>query len=425
MAVDLHDLKRYGFLIKMEAKNMTREFIGYSEALALTLGNITSLDTETVNLSECQDRVAACDLYALVDSPSVDASLKDGFAICSKDVEYASTEHPVSLRLLGSAAAGIPFEGAMRNMCAVRILTGGKIPDGADAVVSEEFTSVDGDKVIVMNHSEPGRNIFSKGKDVAIGECMVNKGTRLSPGLIGILAAAGHSDVSVFRRPRVAMIATGDEVVMPGKPLPEGKLYASNLATLNSWCRRFGMTVTMEQVSDNPDLIKEKIVHAMDNNDALITSGGAWKGDRDLVAAMLEQLGWTQYFHRIRIGPGKAVGFGLLKGKPVFVLPGGPPSNLLAFLAIALPGLVKLGGGTGYALPAIHVRTGKKIAVRDKNWTQFIFGTVEAGDDYPVFMPLELDSRLRSMAMAQAVIAVPEGMDGMEQGQVTTAWNLL
>jgi molybdopterin molybdotransferase len=221
------------------------------------------------------------------------------------------------------------------------------------------------------------------------------------------------------------MLATGDEVVMPGKPLPEGKLYASNLATLNSWCRRFGMTVTMEQVADNSDLIKEKIVHAMDTNDALITSGGAWTGDRDLVVAMLEQLGWTQYFHRIRIGPGKAVGFGLLKGKPVFVLPGGPPSNLLAFLAIALPGLVKLGGGTGQALPTIQVKIGKKMAVRDKNWTQFIFGTLEEGEDYPVFMPLDLGSRLRSMAVAQAVAAVPEGMDGMEPGQVTKVWNLL
>jgi len=405
---------------------MTREFIGYSEALAVTLGNITSLDTETVNLAECQDRVAARDLYAQVDSPSVDSSLKDGYAIRAKDIEHASTEHPVTLDLLGGAsAAGIPFEGAVGGSNAVRILTGGKIPEGADAVVAEEFIKVDGDRVVVMNHSEPGRNIFLKGKDVARGECMVKKGIRLSPGLIGILAASGHSGISVYHRPRVAMIATGDEVVMPGKPLPEGKLYASNLATLNAWCRRYGMTVTMDQVSDNPDLIKEKFLHAIDHSDALITSGGAWTGDRDLVVAMLEQLGWTQHFHRVRIGPGKAVGFGLLKGKPVFVLPGGPPSNLLAFLAIALPGLLKLMGGTGPALPEINVRIGQRIAVRDKNWTQFIFGSLAARDDFPVFMPLNLDSRLRSMAMAQAVMAVPEGMDGMEQGIVATAWNLL
>ena len=403
---------------------MTRELIGYSEALALTLGSISSLDTESVILSECQDRVAACELRALVDCPSVDASLKDGFAICSRDIEDASREEPVTLRLLGTAAAGIPFDGSMRSTCAVRILSGGSIPRGADAVVAEEFTTVVGDKVIVTNHSEPGRNIFPRGADVASGECVVKRGTRLSPGLIGILAAAGHSDVPVFLRPRVAMIATGDEVVMPGEPLPEGKLHASNLATLNAWCRRFGMAVTMEQVSDDPDLIKGRMVHAVDGADALITSGGAWTGDRDLVAKMLEQLGWTQCFHRIRIGPGKAVGFGLLKGKPVFVLPGGPPSNLLAFLAIALPGLLKLEGGTSPALPIVHVRIGKEIAVRDRDWTQFIFGTVETGDGFPMFMPLELDSRLRSMAMAQAVVAVPEGMDGMEQGRVSTAWNL-
>jgi molybdopterin molybdotransferase len=403
---------------------MTRELIGYSEALALTLGNISSLDTESVGLSECQDRVAACDLLALVDSPSVDASLKDGFAICSRDIVDASKENPVTLQILGTAAAGIPFAGSMRSTCAVRILTGGRIPDGADAVVAEEFTTIDGDKVIVTNHSEAGRNVFLRGKDVTSGERLVKRGTRLSPGLIGILAAAGHSGVSVFQRPRVAMIATGDEVVMPGRPLPEGKVHASNLATLNAWCRRFGMAVTMEQVSDDPELIKGKIVHAVESADAVITSGGAWTGDRDLVAAMLEQLGWTRYFHRIRIGPGKAVGFGLLKGKPVFVLPGGPPSNLLAFLAIALPGLLKLEGGTGAALPVVRVRIGKEIAVRDRDWTQFIAGTVEGGDDCPVFMPLELDSRLRSIAMARAVVAVPEGVDHLKQGVVATAWNL-
>lgn len=403
---------------------MTRELIGYSEALALTLGSISSLETETVGLSECQDRVVACDLTALVDSPSVDASLKDGFAICSRDIEAASTENPVTLRLLGTAAAGTPFAGTVRSTCAVRILTGAKIPCGADAVVAEEFATIDGDKVIVANHSEEGRNIFPRGRDVSSGEGLVRRGTRLSPGLVGILAAAGHSSVAVFRRPRVAMIATGDEVVMPGRPLPEGKVHASNLATLNAWCRRFGMAVTMEQVSDDPELIRERIVHVMESADALITSGGAWTGDRDLVAAMLEQLGWTRCFHRIRIGPGKAVGFGLLKGKPVFVLPGGPPSNLVAFLAIALPGLLKLEGGTAEALPIVHVRIGREIAVRDRDWTQFIFGTVETGEGLPVFMPLELDSRLRSLATAQAVVAVPEGMDGMERGHISTAWNL-
>ncbi len=404
---------------------MTREFIGYPEALAITLDNISSLEAQTINLAQCQDKVVESDLFALVDSPSVDASLKDGYAVHSTDIEGASIVNQVTLDLLGSSAAGIPFKGAVGSMEAVRILTGGKIPKGADAVVAEEFTSLTENQVIVKNHAEPGRNIFLKGKDVAKGECIVKKGTRLSPGLTGLLAAAGHSDIPVFKRPKVSMLATGDEVVMPGTPLPDGKLYASNLATLNAWCKRYDMRVNMDNVPDNPDLIKSKILSAISQSDALITSGGAWKGDRDLVAAILDEVGWTRHFHRIRIGPGKAVGFGILQDKPVFVLPGGPPSNLLAFLAIALPGLLKLAGETAPALAQIKVKIGKHIPVRDKNWTQFIFGTVTIVNDQHVFMPLDIESRLQSMALAHAVVPVPEGKNGMEKGTITTAWNLL
>jgi molybdopterin molybdotransferase len=408
---------------------MKRDFIGYREALAVTLENITSLGAETVNLSEGQDRVAAQDLYALVNSPSVDSSLKDGFAVHSKEIGNATPERPIALKLLGMAAAGVPFEREVGEMSAVRILTGGKIPEGADAVVSEEFTHVENGTVVVMNHAEPGRNIFERGKDVTEGQLMVKKGTRLTPGTIGILAAAGFSRIPVYQRPKVSMIATGDEVVMPGNPLPEGKLYASNLATLNAWLKRFGMAVIMGQVSDKPERIKEKITEAVREADALITSGGAWTGDRDMVAAMLAELGWNQHFHRIKIGPGKAVGFGLLKGKPVFILPGGPPSNLLAFLAIALPGLVKLGGLDAFPLPVIRVRMGKSVEARDKSWTKFVFGTLSinhvAYDDFPVFNPLDLDSRLKSMAMAEAVVTVSEGMGFMKEGTVTPAWSLI
>ena len=405
---------------------MIKEFIGFKEALGITLDHIQPLAMETVSLSECQDRIVCQDLYAMVNSPSVDASLKDGYAVRSKDIRNASREKPVRLKLIGTAAAGIPFTGALNELNAVKILTGGKIPEGADAVVAGEFTDLSdsGDTVIVRNHAEPGRNIFKKGKDVSSGERLILKGSAITPGLAGLLAASGHSDIPVYKRPRVAMIATGDEVVMPGRPLAEGKLYASNLITLNAWCRRYAMNTTLEQVSDLPDLIQKKITWAMDHHDALITSGGAWTGDRDLVVAMLSELGWTQYYHRIRIGPGKAVGFGLLNGKPVFVLPGGPPSNLLAFLMIALPGLVKLSGGTGPVLPQIRARLSKTLTVRDKDWTQFVFGSLLPGDDCPVFMPIEMESRLQSMAKAQAVMAVPEGVSGIEAQTILTVQSL-
>ena len=229
----------------------------------------------------------------------------------------------------------------------------------------------------------------------------------------------------VFVCPRVAIIATGDEVVAPGRPLPEGKLYASNLVTLSTWCLRYGIQTDLGMVGDKPEGILNRLKDAIENHDAVLTSGGAWTGDRDFVVQMLEALGWKQFFHRIRIGPGKAVGFGLLHGKPVFVLPGGPPSNLLAFLQIALPGLLKLGGFKTLRLPAMKVKLTETVVVRDVDWTQFIFGCFEDGGHHTHFRPMKLKSRLQSMARAEGVISVPEGVGEINAGAIIDAQLLI
>ena len=314
--------------------------IGYGEALQMVFENIRPLGSETILLAEGEDRVLSMDLLARVNSPSVNASTKDGYAIRSHEIEHARPDNPIKLKLLGTAAAGQPCNLFVTEGNAVRILTGAQIPEGANAVVSEEFTYRDNDTVKVINFAEPGRNIISKGADVTLSECMAKRGDRLSPGMVGMLAAAGFAEIPVFWRPHVAIIATGDEVVNPGEPLPEGKIYASNQVTLNAWCRRYGIKADIGTVSDQPEVILNTLKTAVETHDAVLTSGGAWIGDRDFVVQILEELGWKQYFHRVRIGPGKAVGFGTLQGKPIFVLPGGPPSNLLAFLQIALPGLL-------------------------------------------------------------------------------------
>jgi molybdopterin molybdotransferase len=219
----------------------------------------------------------------------------------------------------------------------------------------------------------------------------------------------------------VAIIATGDEVVAPGRPLPEGKLFASNITTLGCWCRRFGMQAQLAVVRDEAQEIGDAINQYMGVADAIITSGGAWTGDRDLVAQILESLGWRQVFHRIRMGPGKAVGFGLLKDKPIFVLPGGPPSNLMGFLQIALPGLLKLAGHQHCGLPMVNVRLTNQLSGRSINWTQFVYGTLESSADLPNFHALTGNSRLRSMAEAQAVVAIPEGATTLPAGAVVAA----
>lgn len=394
---------------------------GLDEALELTLDQIVPMAPEVVDLADSVDRVVSEDLFARVDSPSVDASLKDGFAVRSDTVAAATPVNPVRLKRIGTMAAGGGEDIRVEPGTTVAVLTGARIPSGSDAVVSEEFVAVDGETVLVKRDAEPGRNILPKGSDVAAGKSVVTAGDRLTPGMVGLLAAAGHSRIPVIRRPSVGIVATGDEVVSPGLPLPQGKLYASNMTTLGAWCRRYGLNTRLGIAKDDPDTLFRALKSVLESEDALITSGGAWTGDRDLVAQMLERLGWEQVFHRIRIGPGKAVGFGIYNGKPIFILPGGPPSNLMGFLQIALPGLLKLSGYRSPGLPTARVRLAEDLIGRYVDWTQFVFGTIEGRNGIPQFHPVRGVSRLRSMAEAEAIVAISEGLTLLEGGSVVSA----
>lgn len=395
--------------------------IGYKEALNITLEAISPLGSDHVDLAECSDRILSENMYSLVNSPSVDASMKDGYAVRSEEIEHATPLNSVRLDIIGMAAAGRPANKVVTCGTAIQILTGAKLPEGSNAVLAEEFATRQGDILTVFNNVGPGRNILPKGADVEPGELIATRGSRLSPGMIGILAAAGHGMLPVYRQPRIAILATGDELVLPGQPLGDGKLYASNLEMLKAWCLRYGMPTFLSILKDKSDIITKKIAEVIATHDALITSGGAWTSDRDLVADTLNALGWKKLFHRIRIGPGKAAGFGILRQKPVFLLPGGPPSNLTAFLQIALPGLLRLGGHDTPSLPQIMVKLEHGLSCRHIDWTEFVYGNLRTGDGHTLFTPLRLASRLKSMALAQGLIAIPEGVKSISAGAVIPA----
>jgi molybdopterin molybdotransferase len=397
---------------------MKKLSLGLGKALSITLEHIKPLAVESIELAESTDHVAASDLYALVDSPSMDSSLKDGYAVLSHEVADATPEMPVRLKLIGLLAAGGKKDIELKSGTTVRVLTGARIPAGADAVLTEEFAKPEGNDILVMNFAEPGRNILRRGRDVESHKCIIKHGQQISPGIIGLIAAAGHSMVPVFKNPKVAIIGTGDEIVAPGEPLAEGKLYASNIMTISAWCKRYGMKTHMTIVHDDFDTLTNTLKTISADADAVITSGGAWTGDRDMVAQVLEGLGWQQYFHRIRIGPGKAVGFGMLDGKPIFILPGGPSSNLMGFLQIALPGLLALAGHADPSLPSITARLGADLEGRQRDWTNFFFGKLEEGEGLPVFHPLQNSSRLRAIAEAEAIACISEGQEPLSKGSV-------
>jgi molybdopterin molybdotransferase len=232
---------------------------------------------------------------------------------------------------------------------------------------------------------------------------------------VGLLAAAGHASVPVYRRPRVAILATGDEVIAPGVPLTPGKLYASNVATLAAWCTGAGLAVSARILPDVREAILAGLQECAAEHDAILTSGGAWNSDRDLVVRLLDELGWHKHYHRVRMGPGKAVAFGLWQGKPVFCLPGGPPSNHMAFLQLALPGLGRLEGRTRPGLPVQAARLASAVRGQ-REWTQFIHGRLEWSPEGLIVYPMHLKSRLQEMAGTEAIIQVPEGVEQIPAG---------
>ncbi len=384
--------------------------ISYNEALQRTLGEITPLGKEKVHVAEATGRIAADDCYALVDLPTIDISLKDGYAIRSEDIASATPDNPVVLNLIGLATAGNHWEGELKSGTAIRILSGAAVPRGAQAILAEEFATNDGQKVIVTNHSEPGRNILLKGNDIFAGQLILKAGSVLHPTIVGHLAAAGHSTISVRKQPEIAIIATGDEVIAPGTPLTQGKIYASNVVTLSAWCTYFGMKTRISVVEDKEETIRQELEERIQDYDAMITSGGAWKGERDLVIGLLDHLGWQKIYHQVRIGPGKAIGFGLFEDKPVFCLPGGPPSNHMAFLQLALPGLQTLCGWTKPGLPRVTAQLLESVSGM-RSWTQFIHGSLDVSLEGMAFKPSKLKSRLQMMAQSNAIAMIPEGVE--------------
>lgn len=391
--------------------------ISFDEAYRRTLARLEPIGKETLPLLASVGRVACEDLVARVDSPTANASLKDGYALRSADVQDASEENPVRVRLVGKIAAGGDLTGMIGPGEAVRILSGGRVPDGADAVLAEEFTREEDGWLVALGTARLGRNILPARADIFVGKELVAKGERLTPVKVGLLASAGFAQVPVCRQPRVAVIATGDEVVAPGKPLPDGKLYASNLVTLAGWCVSFGFDVQTFVVPDDRDKIQAALEEALVNFDVALTSGGAWKSDRDLVVHILDALGWEKVYHRIKMGPGKAVGFGLYQGKSVFLLPGGPPSNHMAFLQLVVPAMHRMAGWPELGFPLVPARVGKTLRGQI-DWTQFEHGRLEkASDGAAVFYPSRQTSRLQMMAASNAVAKIPEGVDCIPEGE--------
>ncbi len=402
-------------------------YVGYREAFDLVASHVPVAGIEEIPLEISAGRIAAGDIVAVVSYPSVDVSLKDGFAVVSADVAGARARQPVRLIVIGSAFAGSSFKGELTPGNAVKIFSGAPVPRGAGAVVSVEFCEeISLEEVSVRADAEPGRNVLRAGGEVAAGSVIVGKGDRLAPGHIGLAAASGVSRVSVYRRPLAAVVGVGDEVVAPGHDLSPGQLYASNLVTMRAWLDSFGISCVNSVVKDDREDIARELLECLPRANVILTSGGAWGSERDLVVGSLEELGWAEFFHHVRMGPGKGIAFGLWRDKPVFCLPGGPASNEMAFLQLALPGILRMAGDTRHPLQTVPARLTENVRARHPAWTEFRDAVLsrDAGGNYTVSL-YRHRSRLQAIAGANGLVCIPEGVELLSSGEIVPVQVLL
>jgi len=383
---------------------------------------LRSLKPVTVSLDDALGLVCAEDVRAATNCPSVDSSLKDGFAVLSADIADASPGHPVTLSVAGALTAGADAESyCVTSGIAVRIMTGAPIPRGATAVLASEFAQVNGDQVTIRADARPGRNILYKGSDIIRNQVVLHRGDTLSPSHLGLLAAAGLNEVVCYPIPRVAVAATGSELVWPGEPVPPGKVAASNMVTAGAELQALGITASTVLLRDNLDHLQEQFGYLVRQVDVLITCGGVLDGDKDLTLRAMEQIGMEKIFHRVRIGPGKGACMGWVGNTLVFNLPGGPPSNHVALILLALPGVRRLMGYTDFLPQKRKVLLSEELTGQ-KNWTQLVYSRTKYENGSLLGVPLRDMGRLEAMAAADSLLETPEGCAVIREGAWAEAW---
>lgn len=362
--------------------------ISVEQARAFILSHFRPLEPEIVTLLDALDRVLAEDIVSDLDIPPFANSAMDGYAVRAGDIAGASLREPVTLRVAGEVAAGHEPTTRVEPGTAIRIMTGAVLPPGADSVVRFEDTSEavglkatgkDSERVDVLARVERGTNVRAAGEDIRRGQTVLRRGTVVRPPEIGMLASLGRADVSVHRRPRVAILATGDELVPLGEPLTPGKIrnsneYANAAAVVRAGGIPIQLGIARDSVADLTAKIREGIArHA----DLFITSAGVSVGDYDIVKDVLNTEGQMQFW-QVSMKPGKPLAFGTVGGVPLLGLPGNPVSANVSFEVFARPAILTMLGKTRFDRPSVeatlqepvHNTAGRRNYIRvivDKN----------------------------------------------------------
>ncbi len=381
------------------------------EARKRMLDTVSVSATEQRGILDCLGHVLAEDIYAEEHIPPFDNSAMDGFAVIAEDVRGASEVTPVSLEVVEAIAAGYAPAKRIDRGQAARIMTGAMMPAGADAVVMQEVTQFNGEQVRIAEAVDKAENVRFTGESVRSGDLVIGSGKLLRPQECSMLASLNRSEVLVYRRPRVAVVSTGDELTPLGVALEPGKIHDSNRYGICAQLREAGCIPIDMGIARDDEAETERIFRGgLNRADALITSGGVSVGEHDVVKSVLAKLGKVNFW-RVAMKPGKPQAYGIADGKPIFGLPGNPVSSLVVFELFVRPALLKMAGHSNPFRPAFKAKLEEAVANKDKrtNFMRAII-TQREGEYYAKTTGPQGSGILYSLVLANGFIVIPPGV---------------
>jgi molybdopterin molybdotransferase len=392
--------------------------ITVEEALDKILCHIQPLGSEKVSLLEALRRVIAEDIYANRDVPPLDNSGMDGYAVKNLDIKNSSKDHPVRLKVVEDLPAGSISTKTLRKGQAIRIMTGAPIPKGANTIIPVEETEKEEGFVSIFKAVSSGEHIRRAGEDVKKGDLVVSVGDLIRPAEVGMLASLGRSFISVYQKPLVAILCTGEELVDVDGDLDEVKIVSSNSYTLAAQVRDCGaIPIQLGIAKDRREEIREKLRQGI-RADVLISSGGVSVGDYDFVKDALNDLGVKMVFWRVAMKPGKPLAFGTIRRKPVFGLPGNPVSSMVSFEQFVRPSLLKMMGHRHLFRPTVEAILKEDIH-KEPGRRHFIRSSVSFEKDhyFATTTGAQGSGILRSMLRANGLIVIPEDREIVKAGE--------
>ncbi|HTY81474.1 MAG TPA: gephyrin-like molybdotransferase Glp [Dehalococcoidales bacterium] len=406
------------------------------EAIKKILDEVDTLDIVSVPILESLGQVLAEDIVSNINVPPLDNSAMDGYAVRAADTAGASEKSPVILKVIDTVIAGALAKKKVAAGTAVRIMTGAPIPEGADAVV--QFENTDESKrqnalseIGILEAAKPGLNVRKAGEDIARGAVALKKGTLIRPPEVGVMAQLGYAQVKAVRRPVVAIFSTGNELTELGQPLPEGKIYDSNLYSIAALVKRYGCVPKILGIArDDEKSLVSKLKQTQDA-DILLTTGGVSMGDYDMVKEILAKEG-RMVFWQVRVKPGKPLAFGKIKGKsrdiPHLGLPGNTVSCMVSFELFVRPALLKMMGKKNIAKPAVDAIIEDNVT-NDAGRRIYDRAIVEKRDGhyYARLTGPQGSGILKSMALANGLVLIPEEKKQVKKGETVQTlmldWN--